>query len=45
MNKELDSRAFYREPNATIYQGHSLDILMLMPSESIDCVITSPPYW
>lgn len=29
----------------TIYQGHSLDVLKTFPSESIDMVITSPPYW
>ena len=25
--------------------GDALKILKTMPSESIDCVITSPPYW
>jgi len=28
-----------------IYQGDSLKILRSFPDESIDCVITSPPYW
>ena len=28
-----------------IYQGDSLDILKIFPSESVDCAITSPPYW
>jgi DNA modification methylase len=28
-----------------IYQGDSLDILKTFESESVDCVITSPPYW
>lgn len=28
-----------------IYQGDSLEILKKFPDESIDCVITSPPYW
>ena len=28
-----------------IYQGDSLQVLKTLPSESIDCVITSPPYW
>lgn len=28
-----------------IYQGNSLDILKQMPNESINCVMTSPPYW
>ena len=28
-----------------IQQGNSLDILKQMPDNSVDCVITSPPYW
>ncbi len=29
----------------TIIQGNALNELKKFPSESIDCVITSPPYW
>jgi len=28
-----------------IYQGDSLEVLKTLPDESIDCVMTSPPYW
>lgn len=28
-----------------IHQGNSLDILKQMPDNSVDTVITSPPYW
>jgi DNA modification methylase len=28
-----------------IYQGDSLEVLKTFPSESIDCIITSPPYY
>jgi DNA modification methylase len=28
-----------------ILQGDSLEVLKQVPDESIDCVITSPPYW
>lgn len=28
-----------------IYQGEALEVLKTFPDESIDCVITSPPYW
>ena len=28
-----------------IYIGHVLDILRGMPSASVDCLVTSPPYW
>ncbi len=32
------------KPN-TIYKGNSLEVLKAFPDESIDCVMTSPPYW
>ena len=28
-----------------IIQGDSLEVLKTLPDESIDCAITSPPYW
>jgi len=28
-----------------IYQGNSLEVLKTLPSESVNCCITSPPYW
>lgn len=28
-----------------IYQGDSLEVLKTFPNESINCVMTSPPYW
>lgn len=28
-----------------IYQGDATEVLKTFPDESIDCVITSPPYW
>lgn len=28
-----------------IYEGNSLDLLKKIPDESIDCVVTSPPYY
>ena len=36
---------YYQEPKATLYQGHALEVLREMPAESVDCVVTSPPYW
>lgn len=29
----------------TIYQGHVLDRLKQLPSESVQMCVTSPPYW
>jgi len=28
-----------------IIQGHVVDALKLIPDDSIDCIVTSPPYW
>ena len=28
-----------------IYQGNNIDVLKTLPDESVDCVVTSPPYW
>jgi site-specific DNA-methyltransferase (cytosine-N4-specific) len=35
--------AFPRE--SAIYQGDALRVLTAMPSNSVQCVVTSPPYW
>lgn len=29
----------------TIHTGHVLDVLGIMPDESVHCCVTSPPYW
>ena len=29
----------------TIIKGHALDILKKLPNGSVNCVVTSPPYW
>ena len=31
--------------DVTILQGDCLDHLALLPSDSFDCIVTSPPYW
>ncbi len=30
---------------ATLYCGDALEILQTLPEESVQCVVTSPPYW
>lgn len=30
---------------STIYQGHVIDVLRTWEDKSVDCIITSPPYW
>ena len=36
---------YYQEENIMIYNNDCLEVLKQIPSESIDCVMTSPPYW
>lgn len=32
-------------PKFSILQGDSLSILIGLPDQSVNCVVTSPPYW
>lgn len=34
-----------RLPIGEILQGHALSVLPTLPAESVNCVVTSPPYW
>ena len=36
---------FYQESGVTIYQGNCLELLKELPAESVQCCVTSPPYW
>lgn len=40
----LESFIFYRDDYVTLYKGDNQEILSLMPENSIDVVVTSPPY-
>jgi DNA modification methylase len=35
----------YEDGSVTVYLGDAREIMADLPAESIDCVITSPPYW
>ncbi len=35
----------YSTEKVKIHQGHCLDVVRAMPSASVDCIVTSPPYW
>jgi len=35
---------YYQDSMVTIYNGHVLSILKQLPDESVQLVITSPPY-
>lgn len=37
--------AYLRDPDLTIFNGDVRYALGFIPDESVDCVVTSPPYW
>lgn len=41
---DLAKEAYYREPSCILFLGDSLKILPRIPKESVDLVVTSPPY-
>ena len=36
---------FISDPDFTLYVGDVREVLSTLPDESVDCVVTSPPYW
>ena len=36
---------FYSDGQVTLYHGEARDVLTQLPAESVQCVVTSPPYW
>jgi len=36
---------YYKSEYGSIYQGSCLDILKELPEQSVNCCVTSPPYW
>jgi site-specific DNA-methyltransferase (cytosine-N4-specific) len=43
---ESDTRSpYYTDDSVTLWHGDSLDVLREMPSSSVDCCVTSPPYF
>lgn len=37
--------AWFQDEQTTLFQGDSLEVLRLLPDCSVQCVVTSPPYW
>jgi hypothetical protein len=35
----------YHDEQATFFLGDTQNILSAMPHRSVDCIVTSPPYW
>lgn len=41
-----DSAApYFRDDQVTLYHGKALDVARELPSGSVDCIVTSPPYY
>ena len=38
-------KPYYEENGITIYCGDALSVLQNLPDESVQCCVTSPPYW
>ena len=36
---------YYRDEQVTLWLGDALDVLRTLPDESVDCIVTSPPYY
>ena len=40
----MDAEPYHHDGHATIYHGDCLDVLRAMPDNSIDAIVTDPPY-
>ncbi len=38
-------KPYYADETVTLYHGDCLDVLSSLPAASVDCVVTSPPYF
>jgi DNA modification methylase len=38
-------KPFLEQQGVTIYCGDCIDVMRELPEESVNCVVTSPPYW
>lgn len=36
---------YFRDDHMTLYHGKALDVARQLPSSSVDCIVTSPPYF
>lgn len=38
-------RPYYADAHVTLHHGDALDVLRALPDQSVDCAVTSPPYF
>ena len=36
---------YYEDEQVCLHLGDALDVLRTLPDESVDCIVTSPPYF
>ncbi|MEX3770963.1 hypothetical protein ABFW14_29080, partial [Mycolicibacterium fortuitum] len=36
---------YFRDEQVTLYHGKALDVARQLPSGSVDCIVSSPPYY
>lgn len=41
----MGQKPYYQDDSITIYNGDVLEVLKNLQSESVQCCVTSPPYW
>lgn len=39
------TEVYLQDPDLTLYRGDALDVLRAFEPESVQCVVSSPPYW
>jgi len=45
MEKPYNMNIYFETSSGVLYNGDTLKILKRMPDKSVDCAVTSPPYW
>ena len=37
--------AYYQDDRVTLYHGDAATVLAALPAQSVNCIVTSPPYF
>ncbi len=40
-----EKNRYFETENGILYHGDALSVLKTLPDNSVDCIVTSPPYW
>lgn len=39
------SQPYYQDDSVTLWHGAAADVLAALPAQSVNCIVTSPPYF